>query len=213
MAPTAFTKNYSDHSNDTGYQFEFHCDKCGNGYRSTFKTSSLGMAASLLKAAGNLFGGGLSNVGYGADHVKDAFRGQAWDSAFQEAIAEIKPKFHQCTKCGRWVCPEVCWNSERGMCEECAPNLQEHAASIQAQVAVEQAWDKARKADQTDDLDLQAKQSASCPKCGAGLQPKAKFCTGCGSPVGQQAKRFCGECGGEMLPNAKFCPGCGAKAG
>jgi len=39
MGSIAFTRNYSDHSNDTGYQFEFHCDKCGNGYRSTFRAS------------------------------------------------------------------------------------------------------------------------------------------------------------------------------
>lgn len=212
MAPTPFTKNFSDHSNDTGYQFEFHCDKCGNGYRSTFQTSKLGVAASLFKAAGSIFGGSFNSVGAGADHVKDALRGEAWDSSFKEAIAEIRPKFHQCTKCGQWVCPDVCWNEERGMCEACAPNLQEHAASIQAQVAVEQVWDKARKADQTDGLDVSQKQAAACPKCGAGVQPKAKFCQACGSPVGQKAKKFCGECGGEMLPTAKFCAGCGAKA-
>lgn len=212
MAPTPFTKNHTDHSNNTGFQFEFHCDKCGNGYRSTFQVSKLGVAAGLLRAAGSIFGGSFGSVGAGADHVKDALRGEAWDSAFKEAVEEIRPKFRQCTKCGHWVCPEVCWNEERGMCEDCAPNLQEHAASIQAQVAVEQAWDKARKADQTEGLDLSQKQAASCPKCGAGLQPKAKFCSGCGSPVGQKAKKFCAECGTEMLPTAKFCGGCGAKA-
>jgi hypothetical protein len=213
MAPTPFTKNHTDHSNNTGFQFEFHCDKCGNGYRSTFQVSKLGVAAGLLRAAGSIFGGSFGSVGAGADHVKDALRGEAWDSAFKEAVEEIRPKFRQCTKCGHWVCPEVCWNEERGMCEDCAPNLQEHAAAIQAQVAVEQVWEKARKVDQTDGMDVSAKQAASCPKCGAGVQPKAKFCSSCGSPVGQKAKRFCAECGGELLPTAKFCGGCGAKAG
>lgn len=212
MGATAFTRNYTDHSNDSGYQFEFHCDKCGNGYRSSFKTSTLGVAASLLKAAGSLLGGRLNQVGYGADHVKDAFRGEAWDSAFQEAVAELKPKFHQCTKCGQWVCPDVCWNEERGLCEACAPRLQEHAASIQAQVAVEQVWEKARKSDQTQGLDVEAKQQAACTKCGTSLQPKAKFCTSCGTPVAAGAKKFCGECGAEVPANAKFCGGCGAKA-
>ncbi len=212
MAPTPFTKNYADHSSDNGYQFEFHCDKCGNGYRSSFITNKLGMAASLLKAAGSIFGGTASTLGYGADQVKDAFRGEAWDSAFKEAVEEIRPKFHQCTRCGQWVCPEVCWNSERGLCEACAPSLQEEAGAAQAQVAKDQVWEKARQSDQTDGLDLKQKQTSSCGKCGAGLQPKAKFCTACGSPVGEKAKTFCPDCGAERGPGAKFCPGCGKPA-
>ena len=43
MTAQSFTRNYSDHSNDQGFQFEFHCDKCGNGYRSTFHASTLGL--------------------------------------------------------------------------------------------------------------------------------------------------------------------------
>src|SRR6185503_5458609 len=78
MATQTFTRNHRDHSNDTGFQFEFFCDKCGNGHRSSFQTSGMGVAASMLKAAGALFGGGMSRVGYGADHVKDALRGPAW---------------------------------------------------------------------------------------------------------------------------------------
>ena len=46
---TPFTSNYSDISNDLGYQFEFFCDKCGSGHRSTFETNSVGVASSLLK--------------------------------------------------------------------------------------------------------------------------------------------------------------------
>ena len=36
MALIKFTKNHTDHSNDTGYQFEFFCDHCGNGYVEQF---------------------------------------------------------------------------------------------------------------------------------------------------------------------------------
>ena len=31
---TPFTSNYSDLSDENGYQFEFRCDICGSGYRS-----------------------------------------------------------------------------------------------------------------------------------------------------------------------------------
>jgi hypothetical protein len=140
MSGQAFTKNHRDHSNNNGFQFEFFCDKCGSGQRSPFKVNTLGLAASVLKAAGAIFGGGY-RVGHGADHLNDAFRGPAWDSAFKEAILESKPLFRQCTLCGDWVCPAVCWNEARGLCEKCAPNLAEHAPAIQAQVGVEPSLD------------------------------------------------------------------------
>src|SRR6185295_12195850 len=143
MGAQAFTRNYVDHSNDTGYQFEFHCDKCGNGFRSTFHASALGVGSKIAKGLGSLFGGGsLWNAGVAADYAKDGLRGKAWDDAFQAAIEEIKPKFHQCTRCGQWVCPEVCWNAQRQLCEGCAPNLAEEAAAHQAQIASQQLAEK-----------------------------------------------------------------------
>lgn len=211
----SFTQNYRDHSNDTGYQFEFFCDKCGNGHRSTFRTSTVGVAGKLFKAAGALFGGNkLWSAGYAADHLKDGLRGKAWDDAFAEATEEIRPKFHQCTKCGHWVCPEVCWNEARGLCEDCAPDLGEHAAAIQAQVAVEQAWEKARTTDQTEGADLSVKTVSQCPHCKARIAPGAKFCAECGKATGAGApkKTFCTECGVERPAAAKFCPSCGAKS-
>ena len=214
-----FTRNHTDHSNDQGYQFEFHCDKCGNGYRSSFRANKLGVAAGLLKAAGTIFGGVLGRASYGADQVKDALRGSAWDDAFKEAIDEIKPKFHQCSRCGKWVCPEICWNESRSLCEECAPDVQEAAAAIQAQVAVEQLAEKAHKHDQTEGLDMSVAQRAGagggCPSCHAKLKAGAKFCPECGAKVAPAkasapaAKPFCSECGAK-LEGAKFCPECGA---
>lgn len=214
-----FTRNYTDHSNDSGYQFEFRCDKCGNGYRSTFTANKLGMAAGFLRAAGNIFGGSLSRAGYGADTLKDALRGSAWDDAFKEAIEELRPKFHQCSRCGKWVCPESCWNSERELCEDCAPNLHEAAAAAQAQVAVEQVQERARQHDQTGGLDMSTPQRAgsrsggtSCPTCRASLQAGARFCSECGGKVpapGSGAKTFCDECGAKLPAGVKFCSECG----
>lgn len=206
MAAIQFTRNYTDHSNDSGFQFEFHCDKCGNGFRSSFVTNTMGVASSLLKAAGSLFGGSLSSAGWGADYVKDAFRGKAWDDAFAAAIAEMKPLFRQCTRCGKWVCPQVCWNEKRTLCEECAPDLSEEAAAIQAQVAVEQVWEKARKVDQVAEVDMSAHHVASCPHCHAQVE-SGKFCPECGKPL--SAKVACKKCGAEVGATAKFCPECG----
>ncbi len=212
MSTQSFTKNYRDHSNDSGFQFEFFCDKCGNGFRSTFKSNSMGVAASLLHAAGSLFGGVTQSAAWGADHVKDAFRGGAWDTAFREAITECLPRFRQCTRCGQWVCPEVCWNEKKVMCETCAPDLQEEAAAIQQQVAIDQLREKAREIDQTQGQRVDGLQTAACGKCNARLQPGAKFCAGCGTPVGGAPRQvFCAQCGAPGAPGGHFCGSCGAK--
>lgn len=219
MGAIAFTRNYRDHSNDTGYQFEFYCDKCGNGYRSTFQASTLGVGSKIAKGLGSLFGGSsLWSAGNAADHLKDGLRGGAWDKAFQTAIEEIKPKFHQCTRCGHWVCPEVCWNGSRQLCEGCAPDLAEEAAHHQAHVASQQIHEKIRAKDQVGDVDVTAQMLAACPHCKARLQPGVKFCAECGKPVqpgGAQAgkKQFCVGCGGQLAVGAKFCGGCGQQQG
>jgi hypothetical protein len=213
MSSQPFTRNYSDHSNDTGFQFEFFCDKCGSGHRSAFQTNSLGFAAQMVKAAGSLFGGSMARAGWGADQLKDAFRGPAWDAAFKSAIEECRPKLKQCSKCGKWVCPEACWNNERGLCEECAPDLREHAVAAQAQVAVEQAREKVSAVDQLRGFDVQnAKLSApaTCPKCQASLAANARFCAGCGTPVAAASgPKFCSGCGAELQPGGRFCQQCG----
>lgn len=219
MTSQAFTKNHSDHSNDTGFQFEFFCDKCGNGHRSSFKANTLGVAAGLIKAAGAIFGGRLGSAGMGADHIKDAFRGPAWDKAFKEAIEECSPQFRQCTRCGRWVCPEVCWNHPRGLCEECAPDLSEQAPAIQAQLAVEQAREQAAEADQLHSFDVvaAARVGPSCTKCRATLATGAKFCAQCGAPAAPataaDTPKFCAQCGGGLNAGARFCSSCGTPVG
>lgn len=216
MGSIAFTRNYTDHSNDTGYQFEFHCDKCGSGYRSTFQTSALGVGGKIAKGLGSLFGGSkLWAAGQASEYMKDGLRGPAWDSAFQKAIEEIKPKFHQCPRCARWTCPEVCWNEQRQMCLDCAPDLAQEAASAQAHIAAEQAAQKMREVDQIAGFDPTAQMTAACPHCHARLQAGAKFCAGCGKAVqaaGGQ-KQFCTGCGSQLQPGGKFCPSCGTAAG
>lgn len=217
MSAQPFTKNYRDHSNDNGFQFEFFCDKCGSGYRSAFKVNTLGLAASVLKAAGAIFGGGY-RAGHGADHLNAAFRGPAWDSAFKIAIDESKPQFRQCTLCGDWVCPAVCWNQVRGLCEKCAPDLSEHAPAIQAQVGVEQARAAAQQGDQLRGFDINAAvavASARCKHCQGALSEGAKFCALCGTPALSAApsavSQFCPSCGSKTQAGAQFCSGCGGR--
>ena len=51
MGMIQFVNNYDDLSTDKGYQFKFHCDKCGNGYMSRYQPSLTGTGGSLLRAA------------------------------------------------------------------------------------------------------------------------------------------------------------------
>src|ERR1700731_1275829 len=108
MGLIQFVQNYQDLSPDKGFQFKFHCDKCGNGYMTHFQASALGIAESALQVAGNLFGGIFNAASNSAYEVQRAVGGRAHDAALEEAVREGKENFHQCTRCGNWVCPEVC---------------------------------------------------------------------------------------------------------
>ena len=149
-----FVKNYEDLSTDRGYQFRFHCDMCGNGYMSSYKTSSVAMASSLLRAASSMLGGIFSQVSHGSYEIQRAIGGKAHDDALREAVAEIKHKFKQCSRCGKWVCPQICWNEKRGLCLSCAPDLARETAAAQAQAACEQIREKVQKTDYVADIDV-----------------------------------------------------------
>jgi hypothetical protein len=206
MGAIEFVRNYDDLSTDKGFQFKFHCDKCGNGFVSEYQTSAIGVAGSLLSAAGNLFGGVLRQASSSAYEIQRAVGGKAHDDALRTAVEEMRPKFRRCTRCGHWVCPDACWNADRQLCEECAPDLREEAAAIQAQVAKEQLWTKARATDQTAGVDLSRQAVSLCPKCGTHAGT-AKFCPQCGTSLATTA--HCAKCNAELDAAAKFCPECG----
>jgi hypothetical protein len=208
MSMIRFTQNHDDLSTDRGYQFKFYCDRCGNGYLSSFQTSVTGMAGGLLNAAGSIFGGVLGRAGGSAYELQRAVGGKAHDDALRTAVEEVRQQFRQCNRCGKWVCPEVCWNPRRGLCLECAPDVEQEMAAAQAQATKDQVWQKASETDYTKKLDLAQDVVAYCPECGAKTQG-GKFCPECGAKL--SAKTKCSECGAEYAPGAKFCPECGAK--
>ncbi|MEA2562356.1 MAG: hypothetical protein QOH06_3860 [Acidobacteriota bacterium] len=208
MPTVEFTGNYEDLSTDRGYQFKFYCEKCGNGYMSTFKASKMGMAASAAQVAGNLFGGIFGKAADTAYEIQRAVGGPAHDAALREATAEIRPMFKQCTRCGQYVCGPICFNNKAQLCERCAPDMDEEIASAQAEAAREQAVEKAREVNWMKDRDLGEVRGAACTSCGAKVGT-AKFCPECGTPT--SAKRRCGDCGHEVEGSPKFCPECGSK--
>lgn len=208
MARIEFTGNYEDLSTDKGYQFKFYCEKCGNGYMSSFKASKLGMASSALQAAGSLLGGIFGRAADSAYEIQRAVGGPAHDAALREAVDEIRPLFKQCTRCGDWVCGPVCFNNKALLCEGCAPDLDEEIAAAQADAAREQAFEQARNVNWLKDRDIGRVSGASCRNCGAKTEG-AKFCPECGTPTAQ--KKTCHGCGTEVQGSPKFCPDCGQK--
>jgi len=214
-----FVANYEDLSTDKGYQFKFYCDKCGNGFMSEFQPSAVGMAGSFLRAAGDLFGGWMGSAGNSAYEIQRAVGGTGHDAALRQAVGEGKGHFHQCSRCGKWVCPEVCWNAAALQCEECAPDFSEELAASQAQAkadaARQQLHEKAQQTDYVSGIDMSAGAQLAAPRAGAkgaaapGAGRGEARCGGCGHDLG--GAKFCPECGERARPAAATCGACGCR--
>jgi len=208
-----FTKNYTDHSTDNGFQFEFFCDHCGTGYTNHFVPYAVGSISSALETAGSLFGGVFNSVANASQSVKSAGWQKAKDNAFIAAAQELKPDFIQCPRCSSWVCKKNCWNNQRGLCKNCAPDMGVEMAAAQASRTVEEIWEHSKVAEDDramlKDANWRAGVRATCPNCNAPLEKNVKFCPECGTAI--IADKFCSNCGAKLQPGAKFCPECGTK--
>lgn len=205
-----FTDNYEDQSTERGFQWQFNCQRCGNGYRSKFRPSATGIATEALDMANNLLGGIFGGAAELGDRVHSAAWERAHDNNFDEAAREVKPYFIQCPRCNNWVCRRRCWNESRSLCFDCAPDVRSEVAAAQAETIVEQARQKVSEREY--DVSEHVKGDrirASCPECGAKLDSNAKFCPECGHKM--ETARFCTECGAQVKAAAKFCPECGTK--
>jgi len=210
-----FTDNYQDRSTREGYQFEFFCRRCGNGYSSTFKHSVTGFGGRLLRMGGDLVGGNVGEtarqLGWDAEWTRDGLRGSTRDKALARAVDEMKPHFEQCHRCGQWVCGQICWNGERGMCVTCAPKLGQEIAGMQAAAQVQQLNQKIQQQDWTGGINYRDVGTAMCPSCHA-ESDGGKFCQACGATLAAAgAGKQCAKCG-SALDGAKFCGECGTPA-
>jgi len=213
MALIQFVRNHSDLSTDRGFQFEFFCDRCGNGYRTSFQPSTTGVLSDALDVAGSLVGGLFSRASSAGDRVHSAAWEKAHDQAFAKAVEQARPHFVRCPRCSQWVCKDSCWNTDRGLCKECTPDTEVEFAAAQVQATIEQGRQAMEQADLLGEEEKRRltgqKVVASCPQCGVALGAPSKFCPECGAPL--QKDRFCNSCGGKIPPTVKFCPECGAK--
>jgi hypothetical protein len=208
-----FTDNIRDLSNNDGYQFEFVCERCGNGYRSPYQPNIKERGRGLLRAATSLLGDrveSLGNLSNAADQL--AFdrntNSVAKDRALEKAGEHVRDTFNQCRGCGDWVCKPICWNSEVSQCVTCSPLVGEELSKAQAQAQIAQIQEKVRSVDFTADLDVTTRAKVQCPHCNAQIKG-GKFCPECGQSLA--AKKFCGECGAEADADKKFCAECGTQ--
>ncbi len=203
MAATiSFTNNYRDLSTDTGFQFEFRCDRCQDGVRSSFKPSLLGTASSVLNVASNFFGN-LFGVSGAANSARNATWEREHDAAFRAAAEEVAPHFTRCPRCTGYVCKH-CWNEAAGLCANCAPDLGGELAAARSDAALQQMREKVYASAQFSG-DIAGKHT-TCPSCGAPTGDM-KFCGQCGTPV---ALRRCSN-GHEVGPGLRFCGTCGER--
>jgi hypothetical protein len=213
MPTIEFTQNYQDLSTDQGFQFKFFCERCGDGFMSTFETNALGMAGSLLRGAGDLMGGLFGRAGDSAYEIQRAVGGPQHDAALHKAVEEIRPLFKKCRRCGNWLCEATCWNRTASMCKQCAPVGEEEetaarAAHVQEQISNDLAQEESQRVTQKE-----KEAAATCADCGTPTLGR-KFCPGCGKKVAAAAAAaFCPSCGAKAAPGARFCGECGGKLG
>lgn len=205
--PIPFTDNYEDLSTKRGFQFKFNCERCGNGYMSSFQANNLGQASGLLEAASSVFGGIFGSLSSGASSLQEVIGGSQHDDALKAAVEEIRPLFIQCRRCGQWTCEQICFNGTAKMCKACAPIAEEEETALRAGHVQTQV---------TNDLFLEENKRMSekakavagkCAHCGVATLGK-KFCPGCGKPTAA-AVQNCPQCGSKVTPGAKFCGDCG----
>jgi len=205
-----FTDNVTDLSNEDGFQFEFRCERCGNGFRSAFQRDLRSTGQKLARGLSGFLGGPLAQAGYMADRLLDrGTNSPAKDAALRAATAEIAPRFHQCRGCGDWVCGDGCWNTDVGQCVRCSPVVVEELARLQAEARRSQMQQRLESVDLVGATPLSQQAQPRCPSCGA-QSHGGKFCVECGASL--VTTRACSGCGTDLAQNARFCAECGTAA-
>ena len=209
-----FTSNYSDLSTDNGFQFEFRCDRCGNGFRTEFDTFELSTATDVLDGAGSLLGGVLRPGGRRGAAGQVGRLGEGQRQGLQEGRGADAPEFVQCPRCSAWVCREQCWNDKKGLCKQCAPDLGVEMAAAQADSPWRRCGRTPRWRRKTSTSPRRTGARASwppAPSAGRRRRPTPSSAPECGADLkaGSTARSAAPSCS----PGAKFCADCGAQAG
>ena len=169
-----------------------------------------GIAGGVLRGAGNILGGIFGRAVAGSYEIQQAIGGPAHDNALEEAVTEIRPLFIQCKRCGQWVCREICWNAERGLCTNCAPILQRELARQAGRDRRRAGRGEAARARPHRGREPRRAAVVHCPNCGAETA-RGQVLLGVRRPAG--GRRTSARAAGPSSAGAKFCPECGGKIG
>jgi len=219
MTMQAFTRNYEDNSNESGFQFTFYCDLCNDGYKTRFITSESNKRAGFFKGLGRAVSLGADIVGRGGigghfergtDILSERFEGTSpeWrkehEAAFELAQNEAKAHFMRCPKCRKYVC-ESDWNEQDGLCVECAPRENVEVTAARAEKMVD---DIRKKTSETEVFTgAVERRQTICPQCG---KPSSggKFCNNCGASLSLDK---CPKCGAKNVAGTRFGGECGTR--
>lgn len=210
VAPVPFTGNVRDLCNENGFQWEFSCDRCGNGFQSPFAQNVASRGRGALRMAGQWFGGKLQTFSSGVEQFNNyGYWGEqsaTKDQFFAKAVETVRPNFAQCRGCGSWVCGQFCWNTDVGQCMQCSPLASEELARAQSEARTYQLRERAHQQDLIGGVNVGEPQALRCGTCG-GSTGGGKFCQHCGTPMIKKVS--CGGCGADASPGASFCMQCG----
>jgi membrane protease subunit (stomatin/prohibitin family) len=188
MSEIHFSDNHNDLSTDSGFQFEFYCERCHDAWRSPFDRYAAGTMENVLGAADGLFGGLFGRARDAMSQMRSAGWQQAKDAALREALKKAQERFHRCPRCSNHHC-DKCWNPDEGTCISCVPRLDAELAAIRREAKLNKAREVAYEKAQVDAEDLK-ERVVSCPECEAPVG-RAKFCPDCGAknPAAAKAAR------------------------
>ncbi len=185
-----FTRRYVDKSKNTGFQFEFFCDRCNKGHLTPFRIHALGVVTSIWDATEWKK---EKEKDFDFDTLKKDvsrlfFKGKAWVEAYTNAVEEAQKYFKHCARCLKWVCPKSCYNPRANLCQGCVPLTEAEKKALLAEERRKESGGRSKEAGEPVDA------PRLCPHCGVS------------NPVGT----FCADCGGKIVQDI-FCPGCGCK--
>ncbi len=215
MTDIKFADNFADLCResgvDAGFQFEFYCERCGDTWRTPFVAYRSGQASGWIGKLSGALGGVLGGAAETVSGLSQAGWHNSRDQAFKSAIEQAKGHFHRCARCFQYVC-DTCWTSDRGLCLNCAPDLDAEIESARAHgeisAAVEKAITEGQKRGKK--ADVARSRQLVCPECGAQTNG-GKFCPECGYKLTPETR--CPGCNAEVPLSARFCPECGGKLG
>ena len=213
MSEIQFGDNFTDNSihsgPNAGFQFDFHCERCRDAWRSEFVAYRSGQVSSWMGKAAGMLGGMLGHASEAAGGLAEAGYGKAHDRAFAAAVEQAKKHFHRCAQCMQYVC-DRCWGKEKGLCFNCAPDVEVAIEAARAEGERQAAAERAtlEGAKRAGKRDVKRDRQLVCPKCSAETHG-AKFCPECGEKLAVET--VCPKCSATVAPGTKFCPECGAK--